>query len=143
MADCCSFINQQQSLQGNVSHGKTQLIYLNCTHYIVPHDDTIKVSIVRNLTDRQHNEQEKKKKMTKVHPQNATHKTIDRTTRTPLVTGDDRRCSVKVRSDNVSPIMFFRNTPHPEMLRKAEDTKVVIRRVNQGAVRGGQYVQEE
>ena len=50
------------------------------------------------MKDRQHNGHKKKDKGTNSDLQNTTQKTTDRTTRIPLYTGGELRCSGRVRS---------------------------------------------
>ena len=49
------------------------------------------IRIRKSKKDRQHNGQKKKDKRTNNDPQNITHKTTDRVTRTQLKTGGERR----------------------------------------------------
>ena len=59
--------------------------------------DTKEVIIIRkSKKDRQHNDQKKKYKGTNNDLQSTTQKTRDRTTRTPLKSGREFRCSGRV-----------------------------------------------
>ena len=67
------------------------------------------VRIRKSKKDRQHNGQKQKDKRTNNDPQNITHKTEDRATRTPLKTGGELRCSgrVAVPAPLVEPVVLL------------------------------------